>query len=522
MKKAKNLSTVRNKVTACVVALFAFIAPWIFYSCRVGYVFIDSYTFSGLSMTLFFIMVFNALVAAANAFLLLTGLERVPEGKKEKLPLIAKGVWISEIVVSILTALFTVAWVVFFVVLGEESSPLAGRMLASVAPYMAITFCAVFFALFFPAVKNGKARLTVLCFCVVAGIIGLTSAIFPFGKFEFISDPAVIDTGDGYSVVFALSDTGTGYIEYEFGGKEYRIYNEDGGRKVNARIHSFTVPYEAAASGYKVGATRVTDELTYGGRVGKSIESGEYEIKPIKGEEQKYLCVSDWHTELKKAKKTAGYISGYDGIILLGDAAAGLQYEEEAAEYVVGFAGDLSKGSVPIIYARGNHETRGAYASELRDALNLKEFYTDIKVGNYRFIVLDSAEDKEDGHAEYGQMADYSAYRERMVEFLEGLNAEEGEKIVVICHDYKICREEELSERALAKLGNLGATVILCGHYHEVGFGEIGGIPYFIDGGKTDEGFIVSEVRIRESGITMTAIDEDGKTVDSYKIDEWK
>ena len=237
-----------------------------------------------------------------------------------------------------------------------------------------------------------------------------------------------------------------------------------------------------------------------------------------KGEENKYLCISDWHTRLKEAYKATEHTDGYDGVILLGDAAPGLQYEEEAAEYIVKFGGDLTKGEKPVIYARGNHETRGKYASELGDALGLGDYYTDIKVGNRRFIVLDSAEDKEDSHPEYGGMADYSAYRERMVEWLEGLNAGENEEVIVICHDYEICREKELSERAIKALKNLGAKVILCGHYHEVGFGEKEGIPYYIDGGHTDNGFAVSTVEFRNGEILLNAVNGDGENVGSYKI----
>ena len=61
----------------------------------------------------------------------------------------------------------------------------------------------------------------------------------------------------------------------------------------------------------------------------------------------------------------------YDAVLMMGDAAPGLQYESEAAEYIVKFGGDISGGSIPIIYTRGNHETRGKYASELSEALKM-------------------------------------------------------------------------------------------------------------------------------------------------------
>ena len=503
-----------NKITTCAVALIAVIAPWIFYSCRTGHVFVDIVVFDGFCMTLFWLMIVNAAVAVALAATRLR--DKVsPDcgGKKGKISFVA------AIIVFVLTAVFSLAWIACLAVMGEESAPVAGRMLAESAPYALLATGVIFFALFFPVVRNGKARTIVIAAVAAAGIIGIAASVFPFAKYELISDPAVIDTGEGYSVVFAATDSGTGYVEYTYGGETYKIYDENGGRKVNARIHSVFVPYEHLnGNEYKVGSTRVIDELSYGGRTGKTVESATYAFRPITSENPKFLCVSDWHTRLKEAYKAAEHVTDYDGVILLGDAAPGLQYEEEAAEYIVGFGGKLSKGSMPIIYARGNHETRGKYASELGDALGIEEYYADIKVAGYRFIVLDSAEDKEDGHAEYGNMADYAAYRAKMVKWLEGLTSEPTEKIVVICHDYEICREKDLSERALGKLASLGAKVILCGHYHEVEFGQIGGIPYYIDGGNTNGGFIVSSIEFYGEEIIMTAVGKNGEIVGSYEI----
>ena len=46
----------------CAVALIAVIAPWIFYSCRTGHVFVDIVVFDGFCMTLFWLMIVNAAV----------------------------------------------------------------------------------------------------------------------------------------------------------------------------------------------------------------------------------------------------------------------------------------------------------------------------------------------------------------------------------------------------------------------------------------------------------------------------
>jgi hypothetical protein len=53
----------------------------------------------------------------------------------------------------------------------------------------------------------------------------------------------VINTGADYSVVFSTSDYGTGFVEYTYKGKDYKIYDENGGRlKSDSYIHSINVP----------------------------------------------------------------------------------------------------------------------------------------------------------------------------------------------------------------------------------------------------------------------------------------
>lgn len=106
---------------------------------------------------------------------------------------------------------------------------------------------------------------------------------------------------------------------------------------------------------------------------------------------------------------------------MLGDCAPALMSEDDIADYILDFAAELSGGSMPVIYVRGNHETRGRAAAELAECIGYNQFYYTTSLGNYDFVVLDSCEDKEDSHPEYGGMVDYQNYRTDMVEWLESL-----------------------------------------------------------------------------------------------------
>lgn len=495
-----------NRLTMFFVWLFAVIAPWIFYCCRIGHVFIDVVLFHGFCQALLWIMMLSAVAVSILAFLR----QRVaPYNDDEAMP---QQFRIACFVFFVITVVFTVVWVVSLAVMGVESAPIAGKMLADTLPFGTAVIVAGGLFLFLPALKNRKVR-TAVAVCVIAvGFFAVVGSLYPLRTYDFVSAPMVIDTGDGYSVVFATTDTGTGYIEYSYEGQNYKIYDTADGRKVNSRIHSFSVPYEHLNNNtYRVGATRVIDELSYGGTNGKTIVSDEYAFRRNDGEVQKILCVSDWHTRISKAEKVISLRGGYDAVILLGDAAAGLQYEEEAADYIVRFGGEVSGGVIPVIYTRGNHETRGAYAAELSDALGLDSFYHEVVSGDYRFIILDSVEDKPDEHPEYGGMADYSTYRAGMIDWLESLSPDETKKTIIVCHDRDVCIEEDLRERAFAAFEELDATVMLSGHSHDCELILTESLPIYTDGGFKNGKYVASEITLSPTGMSIYGWSADGE-----------
>lgn len=89
---------------------------------------------------------------------------------------------------------------------------------------------------------------------------------------------------------------------------------------------------------------------------------------------------------------------------------------EEHTRRIVGgvnrFAGAATR---PVIYQRGNHETRGEYAVHMPGhvAWPQGEAYFAFTAGPVRFVLLDTGEDKEDDHWAYAGLADFFAHRER-------------------------------------------------------------------------------------------------------------
>ena len=94
----------------------------------------------------------------------------------------------------------------------------------------------------------------------------------------------------------------------------------------------------------------------------------------------------------------------------------------------------------PFIFARGNHEVRGRFARSIPDFIPLQDgrAYYSFDHGPVHFIVLDSGEDKEDGHRYYNGLVDFTRYREEQARWLkEDLQSEAAQRArirIVISH----------------------------------------------------------------------------------------
>ena len=145
-------------------------------------------------------------------------------------------------------------------------------------------------AVFLPSLSP-KSKKIVTCLVLACTLVLSFITVFPIGSYEITSAPAVIDTGSGYSVVFATTSEGTGYVTYNHNGTDYKAYDNTGGRlNSDSKIHSVFVPYEHLKNNsYKVGSVKVIDGFSYGSRLGKEVVSERYSFKSNENETQNIL-----------------------------------------------------------------------------------------------------------------------------------------------------------------------------------------------------------------------------------------
>ena len=84
-------------------------------------------------------------------------------------------------------------------------------------------------------------------------------------------------------------------------------------------------------------------------------------------------------------------------------------------------ANKITGGSVPVVYARGNHDVKGRYAEQTHRFTGSKgeKFFYNFYFNNVYGIVLDIGEDHDDDWWEYYDTAHYEQYHKDQLAFLE-------------------------------------------------------------------------------------------------------
>lgn len=517
MKKIMNLlkNILLSKFSALIFAIISAINIIVNYSYRVSYIYIDQALFKNFSLIIFILTIISTALLVGIASINL---------KQEKLK--SKVLPVFQIIAEIFAIIIGVYDIVNGIIGKSQSFTAAFGLFKQAFPLWFGCVCLTLALFIIPNISKSAIKKSLSAALTVIMIFTVYAAIFPITPFEFKSMPAVFDNGNGYSVVFATNDKATAYIEYNYNGKHIKKYDENNGRKAGySKIHSITVPYnELSGNSYKVGATRVIDELSYGGRLGKTIESETVTFNDNFKDDINLLTVSDWHTYNKLAKKTISYLGNYDAVALLGDSAPGIMLEDDVINYLTVFACDLTNGEMPIIFVRGNHETRGEMASKLATLLKMDKFYYETSLGDYNIIVLDSGEDKEDSHPEYGLMDDYATNRKEMIEWLNSVENKNDKKVIALSHAKEICIENDLSEEAYKKLNELNVSFLACGHEHITKYINSPEFPILIDGGIDANGagtYVASMLKITPESINVISIDSNNQTTINETIN-WK
>ena len=313
---------------------------------------------------------------------------------------------------------------------------------------LAVSGCITAFALMllFPPRWSKRIKMAVIGAVVLAAVV----MGYELRPCNLSYEPVVYAVEDEYQIVFSTSDNAIGWVN--IGGVEYYdLYA--GSMKSADKVHKITVPQEVLdeAGAYSVGYRQMIYRGPFGGYLGDT-RMRSYNFRPVDSSDGLYhVAISDVHEAVEAATSaaTAGdamplafdSMQDADFIVLLGDLVSMVETEEDA-QLANKLAFQITKGEIPVIYARGNHEIKGEYAEELYKYVGSKDqqyAYTMTLGDDDVFaVVLDMGEDHEDDWWEYYETARFDLYRQEQTEMLEEVLAdgdyENYRYRMMVCH----------------------------------------------------------------------------------------
>ncbi len=312
---------------------------------------------------------------------------------------------------------------------------------------------------------------------------------------ELVYDPSVFRVGNDYQILFRTQEMGIGWIEIN--GERYT--DEECGLLKYGKIHKISVPGKALdeAKKYTVVFVEYKQKPPYFPKGTETVHD-EYEFFPCTGDDFTLFQFADTHGAIEAPLESyRKFVESRDGrdadVIVLNGDINDSSNTIECFDVSFALAGESVHGTRPIIYSRGNHDTRGHAAELLPDYIptvfrggRRETFYT-VRMGGLWGVVLDCGEDKYDTNEEYGGTIFFDNFRKRETEYLESVfadaenewNAPGVTTRIAFCHvpfiehfKFPFDVGGEYYEKWTSILTKMNIDVLVCGHMHKAYFVE--------------------------------------------------
>ncbi len=256
---------------------------------------------------------------------------------------------------------------------------------------------------------------------------------------EFKCYPSVFTVEDEYQIIISAAKELLVWVKV--GNEEY--YDDTNGiLRSSSPIHKIIVPKTALdeAGEYTVCFYEVKKRKPYCTKT-KAKKECTFSFRSVsKGKSIRAFHISDSHGRVAAAVEAGLNAGEIDFLIFNGDIASH-SGNIKNIEMVYQIASGITKGEIPCVFSRGNHDTRGKFAEFLADYTpnsNGKSYYT-FNVGDLWGLVADCGEDKLDTDEEYGNTVCCHNFRLRETKFINDVINEKafnnGYKYkLVVCH----------------------------------------------------------------------------------------
>lgn len=300
--------------------------------------------------------------------------------------------------------------------------------------------------------------------------------------------PSVFVIGNEYEILINTTKNGLCYVKV---GEELFYEDHSGVLASEKNTAKIRVPQSAlnSAKGYEVIFRATVNRKAYYSTFEK-VQTARFSFKPLEKEKDiRIYHVADVHYAFEMAKKTADYFGKETDLFVVNGDIGEVETVENYLE-VCKFVGDISSGEVPVLFVRGNHDTRGKLAERYADYFpaNGRDTFFTFELGCLAGVVLDCGEDKVDWNKEYdGTEEDipnilrsvnrFSQYRQKQLAFLKEQTGKENKIFFAISHICPVMTtyhkngqfdiERETYTAWNIELERMGVKFMLCGHFHK-------------------------------------------------------
>ena len=300
-------------------------------------------------------------------------------------------------------------------------------------------------------------------------------------------NPTVFAVENDYKIFIPV--TGSSVMWVKVGGECYYDHS-NGVLRSSVTMHKVTVPRDELDKygKYTVCFREMIERKPYFS-VTSDIYEEEFDFYPLPNDNFRAYHISDAHGAVAAPVNSAlSFEKKYgkiDLLILNGDV---IDHSGDIGNFdaIYEICSLISKGSIPVIFSRGNHDTRGEFAENIADYTPTRAGYSyfSFRLGTLWGLVLDCGEDKLDTHAEYGNTNCCHAFRTEETKYIKNLTARKSEEYgndgitrkIVIAHspfsmkfEFPFDIEDDIyTEWCAALREEIKPNVMISGHTHSI------------------------------------------------------
>lgn len=364
-------------------------------------------------------------------------------------------------------------------------------------------------------------------------------------NFKITHGPYLQAMGDkGVNILWTTNKKAISWVELapddssKFYASEHKKYfAAENGLKTEDTLHNVRIEglMPATSYRYRVYSQEVLSHESYIVKYGVIDATRAYQAKlPVFTTNDKtagqlsFVVINDMHQRNEVIKTLLSQVDweNTNMVFFNGDMVNNSRSEQQIFSSFMDTADSIFADHIPMYYARGNHETRGEFASEFPRYFPTAtgQLYYVLRSGPVCFIVLDTGEDKPDSDIEYSGITAFDEYRTRQAAWLkEALKSPEYVEApykVVIGHIPPFGGwhgEIEVAKKFIPLLNEAGAQVMLAAHLHrhvkKMPDQGLSNFPILVNSNSS-----IIKAKVEKDHLQINMFDLKGKLIDSIRV----